>query len=222
VEERLPEDWAALLSEELAQPWYRELWQRLDRERAERSIFPPEGEVFTAFRLTPLERVRVVLLGQDPYHGVGQAHGLAFSVRPGVKHPPTLKNIFKELRDDVGCDAPESGCLEPWAHQGVLLLNTLLTVREGEAHSHHKLGWERFTDAVIQRVSEKKPHVVFVLWGNPARKKAALVDQRHTVVESAHPSPLSQWRWFGSKPFSAVNAALEKHGQGSVDWRLKT
>ncbi len=219
--EALPAGWQALLAEELASPWFRELEATVEADRAKHAVFPPRGEVFTAFRLTPLESVRVVLLGQDPYHGEGQAHGLAFSVKPGVKPPPSLKNIFKELVVDVGCPMPETGCLEGWARQGVLLLNTVLTVREGEAHSHKGLGWERFTDAVIEKVNARSSHVVFVLWGGPARKKARLVDtSRHSLVEGAHPSPLSARHWFGCRAFSAIDAALERHGQRAIDWRL--
>lgn len=219
--EALPAGWQALLGDELASPWFRELEGAVEAERAKHTVFPPPGEVFTAFRLTPLDEVKVVILGQDPYHGAGQAHGLAFSVKPGVKAPPSLRNMFKELVVDAGCPMPETGCLEGWAKQGVLLLNTVLTVREGEAHSHKALGWERFSDAVIERLSAREGHRVFVLWGGPARKKARLVDtSRHSLVEGAHPSPLSARHWFGCKAFSAINAALEAHGQAPIVWRL--
>jgi uracil-DNA glycosylase len=217
----LPRDWAQLLDAELSALWYAELLERVERERGAGSVYPPVDQVFAAFRLTPVEAVRVVLLGQDPYHRAGQAHGLAFSVQPGVKPPPSLANIYKELNADVGCQVPDTGCLEPWARQGVLLLNTALTVREGEAGSHAKLGWEKLTDAVIRQLSARPRHVVFVLWGAHARKKAALVDRaRHTVVEGAHPSPLSAKLWFGSRPFSKINEALVAHGQAAIDWQL--
>jgi uracil-DNA glycosylase len=217
--EALGAGWPALLGDELASPWFLELTAAVEAERRTHTVFPPAGEVFTAFRLTPLDDVKVVILGQDPYHGAGQAHGLAFSVKPGVKPPPSLKNMFKELVVDAGCPMPQTGCLEGWARQGVLLLNTVLTVREGEAHSHKGLGWERFTDAVIEKLSRREGHRVFVLWGGPARKKAKLVDtSRHSLVEGAHPSPLSARHWFGCKAFSAINQALVAHGQQGVDW----
>jgi uracil-DNA glycosylase len=166
--------------------------------------------------------VRVLLLGQDPYHDRDQAHGLCFSVRPGVPAPPSLVNMLRELRDDLGCEIPDHGCLTAWARQGVLLLNTVLTVRAHQANSHRNQGWERFTDAVIRRVQDKPQPVVFVLWGQPARKKAVLIDaDRHTIVQAAHPSPLSARRgFFGSRPFSAVNQALVRNGQPPIDWQL--
>jgi uracil-DNA glycosylase len=221
MDEELPSDWRALVGDALGSSWYAQLLQRVKRDRARGNVYPPEGQVFSAFRLTPLKRLKVVLLGQDPYHRPGQAHGLAFSVRRGVKPPPSLLNIFKELSTDIGCERPPDGCLEPWAKQGVLLLNTALTVREGEAGSHAAYGWEKLTDAVIEGLSARRAHTVFVLWGNHARKKARLIDaSRHTVVEGAHPSPLSARQWFGSRPFSRVNAALKAHGQPEINWRL--
>jgi uracil-DNA glycosylase len=221
MSDELPDDWKALLAGELASPWYAQLCERVARERAAGNVYPPTEQVFAAFRFTPLEKLRVVLLGQDPYHGEGQAHGLAFSVPPGVKPPPSLKNIFKELASDVGCTAPSTGCLEPWARQGILLLNTALTVREGEAGSHAVYGWEKLTDAVIRRVSARPEHTVFVLWGGHARKKAPLIDTaKHTLIEGAHPSPLSQRLWFGSRPFSKIDAALKAHGQPPIAWQL--
>jgi uracil-DNA glycosylase len=217
----MPSDWAELLWAELASPWYAELQQRVAKDRAAGNVYPPADQVFTAFRLTSLDRLSVVLLGQDPYHGVGQAHGLAFSVQPGVRPPPSLVNIYKELKTDLGCEVPATGCLESWARQGILLLNTALTVREGEAGSHAAYGWEKLTDAVIRQVSSRSQHTVFVLWGAHARKKAPLIDTtRHTVVEGAHPSPLSQKLWFGSRPFSQINGALQAHGQRPIDWSL--
>jgi uracil-DNA glycosylase len=185
-------------------------------------VYPPAKDVFAAFALTPFEEVRVLLLGQDPYHDHGQAHGLCFSVRPGVKPPPSLANIFKELHDDIECAIPDHGCLVSWARQGVLMLNVVLTVRAHQAHSHRGKGWETFTDAVIRKVNDKAAPVVFVLWGKPAQKKARLIDlQRHAIVAAAHPSPLSAHRgFFGSKPFSAVNQALVERDQQTVDWQI--
>lgn len=221
VPDGLPPDWARLLSAELGSSWFCDLTGRVAADRAKGNVYPPANRVFAAFHFTPLESLKVVLLGQDPYHGEGQAHGLAFSVPPGVKPPPSLVNIFKELHSDLGAEVPATGCLEGWARQGILLLNTALTVREGEPGSHSALGWEKLTDAVIRHVSARPGHTVFVLWGAHARKKAPLVDQgRHTVVEGAHPSPLSQKLWFGSKPFSRIDAALKAHHQAPIDWSL--
>jgi uracil-DNA glycosylase len=222
VPTRLPASWRPVLGDQLRQPYFRELAEFLEREREQYAVFPPEPDVFNALKLTPFDEVRVVILGQDPYHDDGQAHGLAFSVRPGVTPPPSLRNIFKELRDDVGCPKPANGNLEPWAKQGVLLLNTVLTVRAHQAHSHRGKGWERFTDAAIEAVGDKDDPVVFVLWGAPAQKKIPLIDtSRHTVLKSPHPSPLSaKSGFFGSRPFSAVNAALEAAGRDPIDWCL--
>lgn len=216
----LPPDWAAALRHEIDQPYFTQLAQFVDAERAAHDVYPPDGDVFNALRRSSYDATRVVILGQDPYHGPGQAHGLAFSVQPGVKPPPSLVNIFKELSADIGCPRPSSGSLTGWADQGVLLLNTVLTVRAGEANSHKGQGWERFTDAVISAVSAKPTRVVFVLWGGPAQKKLPLIDTTiHSVVSSAHPSPLSAYQGFlGSRPFSAVNAALEAAGEPPVDW----
>jgi uracil-DNA glycosylase len=185
-------------------------------------VYPAEPEVFNALKLTPFDAVKVVILGQDPYHGAGQAHGLAFSVRPGVTPPPSLRNIFKELQTDVGCPRPAAGSLEPWARQGVLLLNAVLTVRAGQPNSHRGKGWERFTDAAVAAVGHKPDPVVFVLWGAPAQKKVPLIDTgRHVIVKSPHPSPLSaKTGFFGSRPFSAVNRALKAAGRGPIDWCL--
>lgn len=216
----LPGSWQERLGDELAKPYFQKLRDFVAGERRTHEVFPPEDEVFTALRLTPYESVRVMILGQDPYHGPGQAHGLAFSVRPGVRPPPSLKNMFKELHDDVGCPVPKTGYLAPWAEQGVLLLNAVLTVRAGEANSHKGKGWEKFTDAVIRAVNDKEERVVFVLWGAYAGKKRELIDEsRHAVVQSVHPSPLSARRgFFGSRPFSQVNAALREAGRGEIDW----
>ncbi len=215
-------DWNPVLRTELAQPYWPELQRFVAAERAEHPVYPAHDEVFAALHLTPFAAVKVVILGQDPYHGPGQAHGLCFSVRPGVAAPPSLQNIFKELRSDVGIDAPGHGCLAAWAAQGVLLLNTTLTVRARQAASHQGKGWETFTDAVIRAVNDKPERVVFILWGALARKKKAFIDtSRHTVIESAHPSPLSAHNgFFASRPFSRANAALTEAGRSPVDWRL--
>jgi uracil-DNA glycosylase len=218
----IPESWQAILAGETAQPYYEKLQAFVAAERAAHTVFPPDPEVFTALQLTPYEGVRVLILGQDPYHDDGQAHGLAFSVRPGVPPPPSLANIFKELKSDVGCRVPNNGFLAPWAEQGVLLLNAVLTVRAHQPNSHKGKGWERFTDAIIRAVSAKPEPVVFVLWGGYARKKLGLIDAgRHTVVESAHPSPLSaRSGFFGSRPFSRINDALRAAGTPQIDWQL--
>lgn len=216
---QLPESWQRELGPELAQPYFAALSSFVAQERERATVFPPPLDVFAAFEATPFERVRAVLLGQDPYHGDGQAHGLCFSVRPGVPLPPSLRNVFKELESDLGIPRPNHGHLSKWAEQGVLLLNTVLTVRKDEANSHAGHGWERFTDSVLRAVSRKE-HVVFLLWGNAARAKAEWIDARHTRIESAHPSPLSARKFHGSRPFSRANAALAAHGQGTIDWAL--
>jgi uracil-DNA glycosylase len=218
----LPPDWAEVLAAELAAPWFAELSAFVAAERARGVVHPPEDQVYSAFELTPLSRVKVVVMGQDPYHGPGQAHGLALSVPPGVPPPPSLANMLKEARDDVGLELPCDGCLVPWARQGVLLLNAVLTVRAGEAGSHQGKGWERFTDAAVRAVAARERPSVFVLWGNQARKKARLVDAaRHRVIEGVHPSPLSAWGgFFGSRPYSRINAALVELGHEPIDWRL--
>ena len=217
----LPRSWQRQVGGELEAPYFQALREFVDRERREATVYPPEEEVFAALELAPFERVRVLLLGQDPYHRPGQAHGLAFSVRPGVRPPPSLANVFRELREELGCPAPASGSLVPWAERGVLLLNAVLTVREGEPNSHRGKGWERFTDAVIRAVAARDEPVVFVLWGGPAGKKEALVGPPHVVHRSAHPSPLSAKRgFFGSRPFTTVNRALERAGRPPVEWCL--
>jgi len=218
----LPDDWKSALPEMVASSSMRQLGQFLVAEREAHVIFPPANDVFNAFRSTPLKQVRVVILGQDPYHDDGQAHGLSFSVLPGVAKPPSLKNILREWHDDLGHPKPADGCLLPWANQGVLLLNTILTVRAHEAASHRKRGWEEFTDAAITAVSEHCERVVFLLWGAPAGKKAVLIDpSKHLILTAPHPSPLSAHRgFFGSRPFSATNAYFRKQGFGEIDWRL--
>jgi uracil-DNA glycosylase len=220
--EPIPAGWKKVLAGEIQQPYFKALEDFVTEERQAHTVYPPEGEVFTALRLTPYAGVTVFILGQDPYHDDHQAHGLAFSVRPGVMPPPSLKNIFKELKTDVGCRIPNNGYLTPWAEQGVLLLNAVLTVRAHQPNSHKNKGWEKFTDAVLRAVSDKPDPVVFVLWGSYARKKAELIDTgRHIIVESAHPSPLSaRSGFFGSRPFSKINAALRAAGKRAVDWQL--
>jgi uracil-DNA glycosylase len=218
----LPASWHAVLADEFGKPYFHHLQEFVDGERQSYAVFPPENEVFNALRLTPYENVQVLILGQDPYHDDNQAHGLAFSVRPGVKPPPSLANIFKELRDDLGCPIPNNGYLAPWAEQGVLLLNAVLTVRAHEPNSHKGKGWETFTDAAIRAVGAKPDPVVFVLWGGFAQKKLPLIDAaRHTIIQSAHPSPLSaRGGFFGSKPFTKINAALEAAGKPPIHWEL--
>jgi uracil-DNA glycosylase len=218
----IPDSWKAALSEELNKPYFAALASFVDAERAQHTVFPPEEDVFNALKLTPYDQVKVFVVGQDPYHDDGQAHGLAFSVRAGVRTPPSLVNIYKERKDDIGLPIPKTGFLEPWAKQGVLLLNTVLTVRAHEPASHKGKGWETFTDAVIKAVSAREKPVVFLLWGGHAQKKLPLIDTtRHTVIQSAHPSPLSaKAGFFGSKPFSKINAALTAYGDTSIDWEL--
>ncbi|MGY2895335.1 uracil-DNA glycosylase [Deinococcus sp. UYEF24] len=218
----LPASWQSALEAEFAAPYFHTLKDFLVEERAAHTIYPPAADVFSALRFTPLEKVKVMVLGQDPYHGAGQAHGLSFSVRPGVRVPPSLQNIYKELQTDIpGFVPPRHGYLRSWAEQGVLMLNAVLTVRAGEANSHAGKGWEGFTDAVIRAVNAKDEQVVFVLWGAYARKKAKLITgKQHTIIESAHPSPLSVTKFMGTRPFSQVNAALEEAGETPIDWQL--
>lgn len=215
-------DWNSLLRREFDRPYWAELQDFVRHERERHVVFPPHDEVFAALHLTSFAATRVVILGQDPYHGSGQAHGLCFSVRRGVPIPPSLRNMHKELQQDLGCPTPSHGNLEHWARQGVLLLNTTLTVREGEAASHQGRGWETFTDEVISAVDAKSSRVVFLLWGAASRKKKSLIDtDRHTVIESAHPSPLSAHNgFFGSRPFSRANQALRESGQEPIDWAI--
>ncbi len=215
-------DWNPVLRGEFAKPYWHNLQDFVAGERARFTVFPPEPDVFSALHLTPYATTRVVILGQDPYHGPNQAHGLCFSVRHGVAVPPSLQNIHKELEADLGLARPAHGNLDAWARQGVLLLNATLTVRAGQAASHQGKGWETFTDQVLAAVNDKPQPVVFLLWGASARRKKSLIDlTRHTVLESAHPSPLSAHQgFFGSRPFSATNAALKEAGQPEIDWSL--
>jgi len=215
-------DWNPILREEFEKPYWAQLQQFVAAERAAGPVFPPHEDVFAALHLTPYAQTRVLILGQDPYHGPGQAHGLSFSVQHGVKTPPSLQNIHKELESDLGLARPDHGNLESWARQGVLLLNATLTVRAHEAASHQKRGWETFTDEVIRAVNAKPQRVVFVLWGSSARRKREFIDtSRHAIVESPHPSPLSAHRgFFGSRPFSRTNGLLEEAGLEPIDWAL--
>ena len=213
-------DWNPLLRDQFDEPYWAELQAFVRAEREHHTVYPPHDEVFAALHLTPHQAVKVMILGQDPYHGPGQAHGLCFSVRRDVETPPSLVNIFTELESDLGCPRPPHGNLEHWARQGVLLLNATLTVRARHAASHQRKGWERFTDRVIEVVNAKPERVVFILWGASARRKKALIDTgRHTIIESPHPSPLSAHKgFFGTKPFSRANAALVAAGRDPVDW----
>lgn len=218
----IPRSWHAVLRNEIDEPYFIQLNAFLAREAAQHSVLPPRDEIFNALELTPFRDVAVLILGQDPYARAGQAHGLAFSVRPGVTPPPSLRNIFTELHADVGARIPNHGYLAPWASQGVLLLNAALTVREGEPNSHAGDGWEQFTNEIIRRVGSKRTRVVFVLWGAYAQKKIELIDTRkHEIVTGAHPSPLSAKKgFFGSRPFSKVNRALAQAGKSPIDWNL--
>lgn len=216
-------DWLAPLSEEFKKPYYKELYQKVAQEYNTTKVFPAPDDIFTAFDLTPLKDVKVVILGQDPYHNDGQAHGLCFSVKPEVDIPPSLVNIYKELADDLGCAIPNNGYLIKWAKQGVLLLNTVLTVRAHQANSHRGIGWEQFTDAVIAAVNKEDRPIVFLLWGKPAQtKKAMLNNPKHLILEAPHPSPLSSYRgFFGCKHFSKTNAFLIEHGLEPIDWQIE-
>ena len=215
-------DWNPLLRAEFEEPYWGELQTFVADERREHTVYPPHDEVFAALHLTPYHELKVVILGQDPYHGPRQAHGLAFSVRPGIKIPPSLRNIHQELHSDLGLPIPDHGSLDAWARQGVLLLNTSLTVRAGQAGSHAGKGWETFTDRVIDVAAAHPEPVVFILWGNHARRKRERIDtDRHVVLESPHPSPFSANNgFFGSRPFSRTNAALVAAGRDPVDWNL--
>jgi len=218
---QLPGDWNEVLAPALQTAWFRELWSFVAKERAAGQVFPPEDEVFSAFAHAPYSQVKLVIIGQDPYHDDGQAHGLCFSVKPGVPAPPSLKNMFKELQTDLGIATPSHGNLEAWARQGVLLLNAVLTVRAHTPNSHKDKGWEKFTDEVIAALDRRQEPIVFALWGNYAQKKGKRINtKRHTVVAGAHPSPLSAKLFLGSKPFSTIDAALTKAGHAPIDWRL--
>jgi uracil-DNA glycosylase len=219
---KLPGSWHPILSEEFEKPYFRQLWDFLMEERKTQTVFPPEEDMFSAFELTPYQDVNVLLLGQDPYHDDNQAHGLCFSVKPGIKPPPSLVNMYKELKDDVGFRIPNNGYLVHWAEQGMLMLNAVLTVRAHSPNSHKDKGWENFTDAVIRKVNEKTDTVIFVLWGGYAQKKTKLIDtSRHKIIQSAHPSPLSARNgFFGSKPFSNINELLRSAGKKEIDWQI--
>jgi len=218
----IPDSWISALAGETTQPYYQQLYRFVGEERRKYKVYPPGEDVFNALRYTPFERVRVVIIGQDPYHDENQAHGLAFSVRPGVTVPPSLVNIFKELQDDVQFRIPNHGCLIPWAEQGVVLLNAVLTVRAHQANSHQGKGWENFTDAVLRAINASNSRVVFLLWGSYAQRKAEWIDvSRHTVLKAPHPSPLSAARgFFGCRHFSKTNAALQSAGLPPIDWQL--
>ncbi len=219
---QLPDSWKTVLIKEFNQPYFQELQKFIQEERKSKVIYPPQEDVFSAFELTPLEQVNVLILGQDPYHGENQAHGLCFSVKPGIKTPPSLVNIYKELKNDLGFDIPNHGYLVPWAKQGILMINAVLTVEAHTPNSHKNKGWETFTDAVIGKVNQKQEPVIFVLWGGYAKKKLKLIDtNRHTVIQSAHPSPLSARNgFFGSKPFSKINSALRQAGKPEINFQL--
>lgn len=216
-------DWLEVLKPEFAKPYYRSLYDFINSEYSTRVVYPPAQDIFSALHLTPRRKVKAVILGQDPYHNEGQAHGLSFSVRPGVEIPPSLVNIFKELHDDIGCSIPNNGFLESWARQGVLMLNTVLTVRAHQANSHQGAGWEHFTDAVIRSVDALGRPVVFMLWGRPAQSKQTLItNPEHLILKAPHPSPLSAYRgFFGCRHFSKTNEFLKEHGMEPIDWQIE-
>ncbi|OKP99129.1 uracil-DNA glycosylase [Paenibacillus sp. P46E] len=215
-------DWDEILQEETQKTYFQELRYGLAREYKEYTVYPPKDELFSALKLTPYSRTRVVILGQDPYHGAGQAHGLSFSVKPGVRIPPSLRNIYTELHSDMGVPVPNHGSLLHWAEEGVLMLNAVLTVREGQPNSHKGLGWETFTDAVMEKLNERQEPMVFILWGSHAQQKGAYIDpSRHLVLKSPHPSPFSAHRGFlGSRPFSQANKYLESKGLQGINWSI--
>ncbi|WP_445954560.1 uracil-DNA glycosylase [Ureibacillus sp. FSL E2-3493] len=217
-------DWQEVLADEMNKPYYISLKNFLDEQYRLSTVYPPKEEVMSAFQTVAYKDIKVVILGQDPYHGPGQAHGMCFSVKKGVPHPPSLRNIFQELQSDLGYPIPKDGYLIKWAHQGVFLLNTVLTVRQGEANSHKGQGWEQFTDKVIEKLAERPDPIIFVLWGKPAQKKKTIIDKKgnhHFLIHAPHPSPLSAYRgFFGSKPFSKINEKLKEWGKQPIDWRL--
>ncbi|KUP21327.1 uracil-DNA glycosylase [Paenibacillus sp. DMB5] len=215
-------DWDEVLQEEIQKPYFQELRYALAAEYKQHSVYPPKELLFSALKLTPYSKTRVVILGQDPYHGAGQAHGLSFSVKPGVRIPPSLRNIYQELHEDTGSPVPNHGSLLHWAEEGVLMLNAVLTVREGQPNSHKGLGWETFTDAIMEKLNERTEPMVFILWGSHAQQKGAYIDRdRHKVIQSPHPSPFSAHRGFlGSRPFSQANQYLESHGLKGIDWSI--
>lgn len=216
-------EWQKSLRGEFSKEYYRKLYLFIKEQYSKVAVYPKSEEIFTAFHLTPLEKVKVVILGQDPYHNPQQAHGLCFSVKPQVEIPPSLVNIYKELHDDLGCSIPNHGYLVDWAKQGVLLLNTVLTVQAHKPMSHRNVGWEEFTDAAIQKVNEQDRPIVFILWGKPAQQKEKMLNNpRHLILKAPHPSPLSAYRgFFGSKPFSQTNNFLEANGETPIDWQIK-
>lgn len=216
-------DWLEPLKPEFSKEYYRKLYTKIVEEYKTHVIFPPSDDIFNAFALTPLHEVKVVILGQDPYHNVGQAHGLCFSVKPDVDIPPSLVNIYKELQDDLGCYIPNNGYLVKWAEQGILMLNTVLTVRAHQANSHRGIGWEEFTDAAIEILGKQDRPIVFILWGGPAQSKKKMLDNpKHLILEAPHPSPLSAYRgFFGSKPFSKTNEFLIQNGLKPIDWQIE-
>ncbi len=216
-------DWLTIYEDEFKKPYYKELFTFVGNEYASTQVFPPADEIFSAFNLTPLSKVKVVIIGQDPYHNTGQAHGLSFSVKPGIEIPPSLVNIYKELNSDLGCKIPNNGYLVKWAEQGVLMLNTVLTVRAHQAFSHQGHGWETFTDAAIKGLNKQDRPIVFILWGRPAQsKKKMLNNPHHLILEAPHPSPLSAHRgFFGSKPFSKTNDFLIANGESPIDWQIE-
>lgn len=216
-------DWLEPLKPEFSKPYYKELYKKVQEEYNTKLVFPPADDIFNAFHFTPLSEVKVVIIGQDPYHNVGQAHGLCFSVKPDVDIPPSLVNIYKELKEDLGCYIPDNGYLEKWAKQGVLMLNSVLTVRAHQANSHQGMGWEKFTDAVIRAVNEQDRPIVYMLWGRPAQNKAKSVNNpKHLLLKAPHPSPLSAHRgFFGCKHFSQANEYLKKNGLEPIDWQIE-
>ena len=216
-------DWLQELGAEFRKPYYKTLYEFVKEEYNTAQVFPPADDIFNAFHLTPLHEVKVVILGQDPYHNDGQAHGLCFSVKPDVEIPPSLVNIYQELHDDLGCYIPNNGYLVKWAKQGVLMLNTVLTVRAHQANSHRGMGWEQFTDAAIRVLNEQDRPIVFILWGSPAQKKAQMLNNpKHLILKAPHPSPLSAYRgFFGSRPFSKTNEFLVKNGLEPIDWQIE-
>lgn len=220
IDPKIEESWKKILFDEFQKPYFKALKEFLVEEKKQYTIYPSGVHIFAAFEHTPFDKVKVVILGQDPYHGPKQAHGLSFSVQDGIAHPPSLQNIFKELKDDIGSPSPKNGNLSHWAHQGVFLLNTVLSVRANEANSHRGKGWENFTDSVIRLLSSQKEHLVFILWGAPAGLKANLIDsKKHLILQAPHPSPLSSYRgFFGSKPFSKTNDYLIKNGKTPIQW----
>ena len=216
-------DWLVVLQGEFRKPYYKQLFQTVTKEYKTHQVFPPADDIFNAFHLTPFHKVKVVILGQDPYHGDGQAHGLCFSVKPEVEIPPSLVNIYQELHDDLGCTIPSHGYLTKWAEQGVLMLNTVLTVRAHQANSHRGIGWEEFTDAAIEALNKEDRPIVFILWGRPAQmKKRMLTNPKHLILEAPHPSPLSAYRgFFGIRPFSQTNQFLMENGLEPIDWQIE-